>query len=321
MDGSTPLGDADFTRPWLLKDRVASGKPIDAITLGPKGYVAITHAPTLDTKVMPNRNNIVALSSDGVSWAERAIEPDGHYRSIAYGAGRYVAAGGEAGGGGPGLIIASVDGWSWTLVHEAGAPLRRIRHTEAGFIAVGMYGVVLTSRDGTAWIESQEPARHQLEDATFGAGRFVALGLTVSVGSPDGLTWSTLPCGPQLPCATVTNLAAGGGFTHLSSVEFGNGVFVAQGWSLLRSSDGLTWARSGGASGLSGFAAGHFIALSPLEPTAANGTSFRVSLSVDGQSWIERTTANAVPTADTCATPNARCLLLPEGLLLIPPAR
>ena len=301
----------------MLYDRVGSGKSIDAITSGPKGFVAITHAPTLDGKAMPARNNIAAVSVDGVSWTEGPIAPDGHYYSIASGAGRYFAAGGMASGGGPGRIIASVDGRAWTEVATASQVLKRVRHTDAGFIAVGIFGATVTSPDGSVWTESQA-APNMLWDATFGAGRFIAVGLTLSVGSTDGKKWSDLPCGPDLPCNTIVDPS---GISHailqLYTVDFGNGVFVTQGEAgLLRSPDGLKWSHVGGGHRQLGFADGRFIALDPMNPGAATPTSVRVSDSADGQTWRERTSATLEPTDDNCG--NARCLLLPAALLIVP---
>jgi hypothetical protein len=317
------LRDEDFARSWVLHDQVASGKTIDAIALGPAGYVAITHAPTLDGKAMPPRNNIAAVSVDGVSWGERPIDPDGFYHSIAASGARYVAVGGMAAGFGPGRIISSTDGRTWTAVATTGQVLRRVRYTEAGFIAVGISGGVATSSDGLTWTEipAATGGASALWDAAFGAGRFVVVGGTLAIGSRDGRQWSDVPCGADLPCMNVVDPSGiGHGILQLYQIEFGNGVFVAQGIAgLLRSSDGLHWTRVGDARSPMGYVVDRFVALgAALPPGTTGGTtrSFAVSTSPDAQSWIDRTTAVAMPSDDTCVT--GRCLLLPAGLLVVP---
>jgi hypothetical protein len=319
--GERPLADEDYARPWALIRTVGSGKTIDAVTHGDAGYVALTHVETLDAKAMPSRTNIAAVSADGVSWSERAIDPDGDYRSIAFGAGVYVAVGGRFAGGGPGLVATSPDGRRWTLSTETASPLRRVRHTAAGFVAVGMEGGVVVSRDGHAWSEIQAPGRGLFWDGTFGAGRFVAVGQTMAVGPASGGPWSQVSCGPQLPCMSVTDPSGNAhAILELYGAEFGNALFLATGIAgLLRSPDGLTWTNVGEARDPLAFAAGQFLTLAPVDPMDAMDTAFRVSTSLDGTSWRDRTAANAVAASDaTCA--ESRCLLLPRGILIIPPA-
>jgi hypothetical protein len=301
------LTETELAQTWVLRDRVGTGKPIDAIALGSAGYVAITHEPTFDGKANPARNNIAAVSVDGLNWAEVSIVPDGHYNSIAFGRGRYVAVGSQFSVAGAGVIIGSTDGRTWTRAAEIGAVLRRVRFTERGFIGVAMNGSVATSPDGVAWTETPSPDRGFLFDANFGAGRFVAGGLTLSVGSADGRQWTTLMCGPTLPCSIVVDP---GGTAHnilqIYTVEFGNGIFVTEGVAgMMRSNDATTWTRVGEARSPLGFAAGHFLALNP---------EFRLSDSRDGEVWTDRAIVSRAQTDDTCMT--ARCLLLPAALLV-----
>jgi hypothetical protein len=315
--GDPPIDEGAFSRPWVLIDRVASGKVIDAVAEGPGGFVAITHLPTPDGKISP-RNNIVATSVDGVNWVERAAMPDGHYWSVTHGGGQYVAVGGAASGGGPGLVIASADGVSWTEVARAGSVLRRVRHGPPGFVAVGMNGVALASADGRAWQESTA-GQGQLWDVAFGAGRFVAVGLVLAA-SVDGRQWAQVPCGASLPCMSVTD-PSGGQHDVLSlyTALYGNGRFLVSGVSgLLGSADGLTWSRAGDARDLRmAFAGGLFIDLQPLVPSDRLGPVVTVSTSADGMAWQARTTASTARTDDTCLT--GRCVVFPAGILLIPP--
>jgi hypothetical protein len=324
---ATPQPDPTLDVPWYILARVASGKPIDAIDVGPAGYVAITHAASLDPKAMPQKNNLVGVSVDGVSWAETTIDPDGHYNSIAFGAGRYVAAGGMASGGGPGKIIASTDGLHWAQVGAASAVLRKVRFTSVGFIAVGMDGVIVTSPDGTTWTESSDVSRGFLWDAAYGAGRYVAGGFTLQVSS-DGRAWSTVTCGPDLPCMNVTDPSGGShGILQLSQIDFGNGVFVASGVAgLLRSTDGLQWTSvPADRFAYLGFTTGRFLRfapqllMAPPQPLAVQfdpGLSYEIQASTDGTTWISHNTATDAATDLTCA--KARCFVYPTGLFLVP---
>jgi hypothetical protein len=319
--GPPLLPEADFDRSWVLIDHLGSGKTIDAVTSGSAGYLAITHLETLDAKAMPARNNIAALSPDGVNWSEVVIQPDGHYRSVAFGAGLYVAVGGQFLGGGAGLILTSTDGRLWRTAAQPSSLLRRVRFTAGGFVAVGDNAVVVTSPDGVAWSETHVPAWGLFWDGTFGAGRFVAAGQSLAVSGQGGGGWSQLSCGPQLPCMTVVDPSGGAhGILELYTTDFGNGAFLATGVAgLLRSTDGLSWTRAGEARDPLVFTEGRFLALAPLNPQDGSGraTAYRLSSSSDGVTWTERTTVDATRTDATCT--QGRCLVLPHALLLIPP--
>jgi hypothetical protein len=315
-DNEPPIDDGAFARQWVLIDRVASGKVIDAVAEGPAGFVAITHLPSPGPKIV-SRNNIVATSVDGVNWAERTVTPDGHYWSITYGAGQYVAVGAEAAGGGVGLVITSPDGATWTDVAHASTVLRRVRHTPAGFVAVGMNGVALASTNGRNWTESNAGIG-QFSDVAFGAGRFVAVG-QVLAASADGRQWAPVPCGPTLPCMSITD-PSGGQHAILQAYRalFGNGKFLVTGVAgLLASPDGLTWSRAGDArDSRLAFSAGLFMELAPADPTNRQDPTVTVSTSPDGVTWHPRTTAVPIRTDDTCAT--SRCVVFPEAIVLIP---
>jgi hypothetical protein len=61
--------------------------------------VAITHEPTNDGKARPERNNIAAFSSDGLTWEQHPLGDTVHARALAFGNGVIVAVGQRMGGG------------------------------------------------------------------------------------------------------------------------------------------------------------------------------------------------------------------------------
>jgi hypothetical protein len=316
-----PLPQHAFAQPWIVIDRVGSGRPIDAVVRGPAGFLALTHLPTLDGKVMPTRSNIAAFSADGVNWVEQTIVPDGYYSSVAFGAGRYVAVGGLAPLGGPGVVVASTDGRNWTAVARVepgpvyGAVLTRVQHTPLGFVAVGMGGSALSSIDGITWRTSslsENPPDSSLDlyrDAAYGAGRFLAVGTQSLSTSSDGQRWSRVVCGSQLPCHPRAA-------PNLWRALFGNRTFLVTGTvGLFRSIDGLAWSQAGSARGSDIiFAGGLFLERASLDHPM--NTSFAVSTSQDGAIWEPRTTASVVRSDLTCAT--RRCLVFESAILLVP---
>jgi hypothetical protein len=149
-------------------------------------------------------------------------------------------------------------------------------------VVVGLNGEIWSSPDGAAWFPHANPEPGgRLEAATWGAGRFVAVGYDGYgspriLTSPDGTAWSQ----------QVVN----GGL--LSGVAYGDGryVAVAHDGVVVRSLDAASWTPVSvpGAGGLSGVAwgGGLFVAV---------GEQRRLLTSPDGAAWIDRTAS--VPAA------------------------
>lgn len=109
---------------------------------------------------------------------------------------------------------------------------------DPGCVAVGWYGEILFSPDGSAWSRADSPLQRTslaqgtcLSDVCYGNGTFVAVGGEYAKGrilsSPDGLTWTEVP-------TAVTE--------DFRGVAFGNGLFVAgAGTKVLTSTDGMSW--------------------------------------------------------------------------------
>jgi Ig-like domain-containing protein len=123
-----------------------------------------------------------------------------------------------------------LDRWTWRYPVPHGSDLRGIVFGNGRFVAVGEGGAILSSTDGTNWINSSLEVI-DLRDIAFGNGRFVAISFHFAYTSTDGLHWEqhTLPAGTQFDP------------TRALSVAFGGGVFVATGSTILVSSNGADW--------------------------------------------------------------------------------
>jgi hypothetical protein len=152
--------------------------------------------------------------------------------SVCFGGDCFVAVGDG------GIVHTSADGLSWDEGKRIGTnTLNGVAHAGGQFIAVGDNGTILTSPDALAWTSRNSGTSSPLLAVTYGNGRFVACGKAGQLAvSTDGTSW--------IP-ATITS-------NDLSSISFGNGVFVIletvpNGYSssltyrLLVSTDAQTW--------------------------------------------------------------------------------
>ncbi len=137
-----------------------------------------------------------------------------------------------------GTIAYSEDGQTnWQSADVGGADLRGVTYGDAGFVAVGASGRIVTSTNGEAgtWSTQSSGTGLDLEGVAFGAGIYVAVGGTgtsdVMLSSPDGITW------------TDRTLTLG---NRLEGVEYLNGGFVAFGRGGVRatSTDGISWSNA-----------------------------------------------------------------------------
>ncbi|HYF91610.1 MAG TPA: S-layer homology domain-containing protein [Symbiobacteriaceae bacterium] len=150
--------------------------------------------------------NLLATSTDGLTWTSQRTGLMGAWHGIAAGEGRYVAVGVN------GWVAGSADGHSWKQVYApeppSGVPgfaipnLLAVAYGSGTFVAVGSPRfLVLTSADGVSWSASHQwesdgsQGYSELTDVTFGGGRFVAVGSipngqSESIASSDGIRWS-----------------------------------------------------------------------------------------------------------------------------------
>jgi hypothetical protein len=218
-------------------------------------------------------SNIFAGSHDGVNWKTKVLDAkySKYLRGIVYGAGEFIAVGGDpgsVGSSGP-LLVRSRDGlvWSDYLTFSGKNILRRIAYGNGRFVGVGDRGRRATSTDGLTWVDMPDvKAIDTLVDVAFGAGVFVGVGLHgLRMSTRDGLKWDHRQVGEEgehLNSVVWTGakfVAVGAGATYESTdgeawtrtpnhdaplvVAHGEGVFVGSSWRgrILRSTDAIDW--------------------------------------------------------------------------------
>lgn len=174
-----------------------------------------THTSSASFTVMAD------TGTPGIAWTTRRMgAPTG---ALAYGAGKFVSAGGD--------IRSSTDLLIWTdRVGIANAD--DVAWDGRQFVAVGGSFTVSTSPDGLAWTPRSLPAGVESLRAVVGSGtRWVAVGDSGSIASSaDGIAWSD-------------HGLNSGGFTALKQVIWTGTQFVAAGESgrLVTSPDGISW--------------------------------------------------------------------------------
>ena len=148
-----------------------------------------------------------------------------------------------------------LDNWHWRNPLPQGNDLRGITHGNNMFVAVGSYGTILTSPDGTNWTTQTSGTEKSLSSVTYGNNLYVAVGEGTILTSADGKSWSV-----GLSRTDV----------DLYSVAYGNNTYVAVGGiggygTIMTSPDGVTWTSlSSGISTFYGIAFGNgiFVAVS-----------------------------------------------------------
>jgi hypothetical protein len=212
-------------------------------------------------------NGFTMASPDGLTWDVNSPGTIGWVTGVAYGAGRYVAVVAT-----DRTLYVSKDGHRWRKhrLAEAGW-LQAITYGKGLFVVVGQHGKVWTSADGENWTRFETGLRKLLTGVTYGNGRFVAVGLGgVIATSPDGMTWrrrASDKAGKVAPEGMGPGIAYGpAGFVavdgnsvrtspdgkswsrrwlqeglSLQSVTWTGSEYVAVGWAIVTSSDGVNW--------------------------------------------------------------------------------
>lgn len=192
--------------------------------------------------VMVGDSGAVAFSMDGRTW-EHSYAGDADWKSVAWGNGRFLAAGYSetaAPGGGKnlltGYLAVSEDGKTWTLENMPGYRWSDIAYGEGRFVATGSIrkagmshssGRFAWSDDGSRWTVEKAFSR-DFPNLTYGKGMFVAIDGGTCVYSHDGSEWSS----PEYS-----------GFPNMDDIVYGAGRFVAVSrfGTVMSSDDGHQW--------------------------------------------------------------------------------
>jgi hypothetical protein len=171
------------------------------------------------------------VSSNGVDWTRIISSARFSLRSITYGSnGLFVAVGRTDiydGAHMPG-VITSTNGTNWIffptfgLQNGAKTNLEYVTYANGLFVAVGDFGVVATSYDGTNWATHTTPTSFPLTSVAYGNGLWLATGPK----QPDG---GPLPSsqGPQLISTDGTNWVQLNAAFNALQIIYANGLFVA----------------------------------------------------------------------------------------------
>jgi len=169
-----------------------------------------------------------------------------------------------------GTLYTSADGTAWIPRYTGtGHSLCDVAYGSNTFVAVGSGGMILTSPNGEIWTFRSYGTSHNLRGVTYGANTFVAVGDSGAiVTSREGTDWTVRDSGTQ---------------QSLKKVAFGRNGFVGVGvnGTILTSPTGAVWTAeaSGTSSHLEGIAHGNNIFV------AVGGV---VLTSTDGIAWTKR---------------------------------
>lgn len=204
---------------WTSVDGVNWTNPAPELSTPYFADVAVAYGNGAFVAVAGNSGDVLT-SFDGSNWTVRQLETNQdapiYFRDVTYGNGRFVAVSAQA-------VASSSDGVTWTYV-RTNQGLFHVCSGNGKFVAVGGFGTIGTSTDGTNWTINSSPELGPLWDVAFGAGYFVAVGgdnngAYLGVGSPilisqDGVHWEKRPSHtPKI----------------LYHVAFGDGTFVISG--------------------------------------------------------------------------------------------
>ena len=176
------------------------------------------NAVVIDTQVGQKK---VTSEEIGFTW-----ESGGAFADVIFADGKYIFVGS--------IIVVEDYVTGKRTVADSGTSnsLGGIAYGNGLFVAVGIYGTIITSPDGLNWTQRTSGTTNHLSSIVYGGGLFIAVGSEYPnesiLTSPDGITWTERGTG-------LTNKG-------LKSVTYGNGLFVIAGQqALLTSSDGITW--------------------------------------------------------------------------------
>ena len=177
--------------------------------------------------------------------------------------------------GGYGNISTSSDGTTWTLRTSGTSNcLYGVAYGNSMYVAVGYRKTLLTSTDGISWTDRSVSDNAYFKGIVYGGSKFVAIGNdNISYSSTDGITW--------------TKGSAG----YLYCITYGNSLYVAGGHSgkIMTSSDGNTWTSQ--TSGVSRRLTGASYGNSLYVLTGYNG---QIITSPDGVTWTSRLSGETI---------------------------
>lgn len=167
---------------WKLHFQSSGGTLVESIIFAAQRFV-----------IVDNFRYIVS-SVDGENWRDTVRSPSSLY-SITFGAGRFVAVGGEPNG--KGLVATSPDGSTWTFDSTSiRTRLAKVAYGNGIFVAVTSQGGIFLSTDGKSWTHAYDSHLTGVQLA-FLNNRFILMNYGSTYSSEDGVVWDTLPSPPN----------------------------------------------------------------------------------------------------------------------------
>lgn len=233
-DGGIILASPDGER-WEQRMPDTLGFNLQDIAFGQRGYVAVGHGrPAVSHgETYRSAGGFILTSPDGLAWTARRNPAHDDLFSVAYGNGRYVAAG-EGG-----RIFSSPDGKSWTL-RKSGSEARlfSVAYGAGLFVVVGWGGTILTSPEAMLWTDRSVPVERFLRKVIFNGRQFVAAGTASAIcTSADGLRWQL---GSTSLLQGLPGGLASGSSGHVLLESFGATGYTSDSFITLEPSSGLT---------------------------------------------------------------------------------
>ncbi|MHB8404148.1 MAG: sialidase family protein [Gammaproteobacteria bacterium] len=271
---------------WTASGQAACGVPFVS-----NGSGFFSYALTIASSAVP-----VCTSTDGKNWTRQTangLPPFGIWVPIVWNGSQFVTQYSQT--------YTSTDGVNWTGngIDNNTPTMASAVVTGSGYLGA-VYGILnlATSPDFADWTSqslASGPAS-PLNDMIYAGGKYIAvggshLGTGASIlESSDGLGWTSIYVG-----------AAG---SDLTTVAYGNGLYVAAGTDMngntlwLSSTDGLSWTAiatppAGALASDLAFGNGVFVTFVGNCRETADGTC-NAAVSTDGKTWV----THAMPTAD-----------------------
>lgn len=170
---------------------------------------------------------LLTAAPDVTFWTVRPTGTAAHLRGVACGAQTFVAAGDRGT-----ILRSSESGWNQI---ESGSTndLTGIAWGNGAFVAIGTVGTILRSPDGINWARHDTGVDETLRSITFGNDRFLTLGSSNCLVSPDGVSWTEY----SVPMMNVESVCFGNG----RFVSVGGGSVLVPEGEIRESTDGATW--------------------------------------------------------------------------------
>ena len=155
------------------------------------------------------------------------------------------------------------------------------------FVAVGVYGSILSSLDGVTWDSVSPGIPLDLYDVIWSGGQFIAVGRDTAyphyciIRSPDGISWFLTTC--------ISNMTEG-----LYSIAYSGTEYVAVGYGgqVFSSNDGDLWERQVDPDSVAGkslygitWSGSRFVAVGEVWDPATSSWNALVATSSDGYNW------------------------------------